>query len=616
MHRGGSWARACLPLSPTMDDSSLRLALVLLLPVVAVYIATLLYGSATGGERRRLVPLFAGGCLLGLALWSMHFGALLAWQIPLDSVHPRLIPASLLLLCLMSCIGLALTLRWRSAVALAVAGVLLGAAIYVLHLAALGPERAAPSALALVAAAIAALLLAVMQQARSGRSLGWNLGAALLAGALLLNFHHSALANVWALSAGTEAATAFLPINILPPALALFLAGALLLSSEAHAGLAASSAALVTAADANTAEAEAELPPDPRLEQMAEALLYVDSSGICTYANAAAAGLLGCRADELTGRHLHSRLHATLRSGKACGDDCELLRNLESDQQAQGAGEDFLCPDKTLLPVDYVCAPVLNDGERVGTTLIFRDSSQRQADAKLQRDAVAKLQQTIAELQAQLQAVHHNLREPLRTLEAECERLAARQPTLSEELAPIAGACQRLRSLLEDSQSYATAEPDEDCVEAVESTVVALNACVDAALAELRADIKKAAAQIDVAELPRATGNAAQLQRIFHHLLAYAIHRGGDGPPRIEVLECESVDRAYVTIVVRDQGPDIDAEQQQALFQIDGRANGNGAGLSLAVVKKLVESQGGKVRLQSLPGAGAEFRVKLRGVRG
>ncbi|HSP18910.1 MAG TPA: HAMP domain-containing sensor histidine kinase, partial [Myxococcaceae bacterium] len=69
-----------------------------------------------------------------------------------------------------------------------------------------------------------------------------------------------------------------------------------------------------------------------------------------------------------------------------------------------------------------------------------------------------------------------------------------------------------------------------------------------------------------------------------------------------------------VRIEVRDDGPGIPPEHQARLFEkfyrVPGSAPG-GAGLGLSIVRDVVEAHGGRVGVQSAPGAGTVFWVEL-----
>lgn len=67
---------------------------------------------------------------------------------------------------------------------------------------------------------------------------------------------------------------------------------------------------------------------------------------------------------------------------------------------------------------------------------------------------------------------------------------------------------------------------------------------------------------------------------------------------------------------VRDEGPGIDAEDAERIFERYGRGsserdNSDGAGLGLSIVRAIAEAHGGTVNLDSRPGLGATFTVVL-----
>jgi signal transduction histidine kinase len=67
---------------------------------------------------------------------------------------------------------------------------------------------------------------------------------------------------------------------------------------------------------------------------------------------------------------------------------------------------------------------------------------------------------------------------------------------------------------------------------------------------------------------------------------------------------------------VRDTGPGIPPEEQQAIFEPfrqskRGLIVGGGTGLGLAIARRLVEAHHGTLTVESAPGEGATFTVRL-----
>jgi signal transduction histidine kinase len=68
-----------------------------------------------------------------------------------------------------------------------------------------------------------------------------------------------------------------------------------------------------------------------------------------------------------------------------------------------------------------------------------------------------------------------------------------------------------------------------------------------------------------------------------------------------------------VQISIHDDGPGVDPEVAMRLFQRYQRADDKvaGSGLGLMIVREIVEAHGGSVGVESKPGAGARFWVRL-----
>jgi signal transduction histidine kinase len=71
------------------------------------------------------------------------------------------------------------------------------------------------------------------------------------------------------------------------------------------------------------------------------------------------------------------------------------------------------------------------------------------------------------------------------------------------------------------------------------------------------------------------------------------------------------VDDKFIKFTIVDNGPGIEPRFHQRIFEmfqtLQPRDQVEGSGIGLALVKKLVESRGGTVEVQSSPGAGATF---------
>lgn len=114
-------------------------------------------------------------------------------------------------------------------------------------------------------------------------------------------------------------------------------------------------------------------------------------------------------------------------------------------------------------------------------------------------------------------------------------------------------------------------------------------------------------------ELPSVLADPDRLQQILHNLVGNAVKFTLHGSVRIDAQLCG----AWVELEVSDTGPGIAAEQQARLLEYFEQGDASltrrqgGAGLGLAITRKLVELHGGRFGLESAPGEGSRFRFML-----
>jgi two-component system, sensor histidine kinase and response regulator len=99
---------------------------------------------------------------------------------------------------------------------------------------------------------------------------------------------------------------------------------------------------------------------------------------------------------------------------------------------------------------------------------------------------------------------------------------------------------------------------------------------------------------------------------VWVNFISNAIKYGGE-PPQVEIGG-EREPGGRVRLWVRDQGRGLDDAARTRLFQPFARiaeVAGDGHGLGLSIVRRLVERMGGEVGCDSLPGAGATFWFRL-----
>ena len=111
--------------------------------------------------------------------------------------------------------------------------------------------------------------------------------------------------------------------------------------------------------------------------------------------------------------------------------------------------------------------------------------------------------------------------------------------------------------------------------------------------------------------LPTLTTNRTQLQQVFTNLISNAVKYHDRAATGTIQVGCEDLSEAFYRFSVQDDGPGIAPEYHERIFIIFQtlveRDALESTGVGLAIVKKIVERQGGRIWVESAEGQGATF---------
>jgi signal transduction histidine kinase len=111
------------------------------------------------------------------------------------------------------------------------------------------------------------------------------------------------------------------------------------------------------------------------------------------------------------------------------------------------------------------------------------------------------------------------------------------------------------------------------------------------------------------AELPNFLTRKLLLFQVLSNLISNAIKHNDKANGRIDISAC--FDGQVYRFSVADNGPGIEKENQERIFGIfqtlKSRDIQENTGIGLSIVKKIVETEGGSISLESEPGQGSIF---------
>ena len=183
--------------------------------------------------------------------------------------------------------------------------------------------------------------------------------------------------------------------------------------------------------------------------------------------------------------------------------------------------------------------------------------------------------------------VAHDLQAPLRTLSIRHEQLTER---LGEDLDPKAE--RLLRDAIETVARMEVLVRDLLPQEATEGVSTDAEKVFDEAVANLAALIERRDATVERGPLPKVPVPRTELLQLLQNLIGNGV-RYSEGDPYVKVT-CDRREGNWV-FSVEDNGPGIPLEDSQRIFGAyqRGEVPEAGAGLGLAICKRLVEARGG-----------------------
>jgi PAS domain S-box-containing protein len=349
-----------------------------------------------------------------------------------------------------------------------------------------------------------------------------------------------------------------------------------------------------------------------------DAIVAVDDESRIVLFNPAAEALFGWRASDVVGRSMHRLTPARLRLEPLQ----QIIRmSLEPGPDGGPSGRGTLAAlhaDGTELRVDASIAMVT-----VGTgflvTLVMRDARERDRVAIAER-ARAEAEAASRAKSAFLSRMSHELRTPLHAVLGFAQLLdiddtAPLTEAQRERVRAIREAGSHLGALIDELLDLTRIEGDRMRLEQVDLDLA------DMVRQSMRlASPAAAAASVRImppAESPvplRVLADPTRLRQVLLNLLGNAVkyNRAGGGVR----VRTGSDGREAAWVEIEDDGPGISAADQQRLFEPFerlGRERGaiEGSGIGLALSRRLVTLMGGRIEVDSEPGRGSVFRVRL-----
>lgn len=359
------------------------------------------------------------------------------------------------------------------------------------------------------------------------------------------------------------------------------------------------------------------------LENSLQAFLAMDRNGTVLDWNLRAEGLFGWARHEAIGKSIKDLIRPTPTRDvyldnldKILSDSPEGILNKRIEVYA-------IHKDGHQFPIEFGFFRIKDKSDYLYCTFI-NDISERkrverrtkQLNEELERlvqERTSALLRSNKELQQLVKIASHDLQEPLRAIQGFAQLLSRRYYDKLDKdgnqfIEFILDGTQRMQRLIQSVLEHSNICTEEREIESVDVSTV-----IKEVMKNLNKSISDSKATIVFGDLPSIPVERSQLIQLFQNLISNSIKYAGNKVPYIVISAEKSVDDWLFS--VQDNGIGIDNKYVDKIFDMFARLHGrieySGTGMGLAICKKIVTANGGKIWTESEPGEGSIFFFTL-----
>jgi two-component system sensor histidine kinase/response regulator len=369
------------------------------------------------------------------------------------------------------------------------------------------------------------------------------------------------------------------------------------------------------------AEAELERQRDFALQVMnalGQGLVVTGPDGRIEYANAAAAEMTGFSAEDAIGKYPEDFVRPEDRDLIADG---RLQRDAGMTTTAT-LELNALKADGAFLPVLVTETPRLRDGKIIGSIVLLTDLTERK---RLENSLAQARDDALAASRAKsefLATMSHEIRTPLNSIIGMNELLLGTTltPGQHEYAMAVQTSSEGLLAIVDEILDFSKVEAGKLTLEKIDFEPATI---IEQTIAMLVARTQAKRLRLNSVIAPdvpmQVAGDPDRLRQILINLVSNAVKFTEQGSIEVRMtVEDVAEDGLTLRFVVSDTGIGMSEATRRRIFEPFTQADGSmtrrygGAGLGLAISKRLVELMGGQIGVESEAGSGSSFWFTAR----
>ena len=358
------------------------------------------------------------------------------------------------------------------------------------------------------------------------------------------------------------------------------------------------------------------------LESSADGLYGVDGESRITFINPAACQMLGYTAEQVMGRGAHDLFHHRRPDGSPYpAAECTTCQGWLQGCDSRIGDETYWHADGHAVPVTLASRPIIENGQIIGAVVSVVDVSLQRAAIQAREQALIAAENLARARSEFLANMSHEIRTPMNGVLgfAQIGKRNHQDPEKARNaFEKILTSGKQLLGVVNEILDFSKIDAGKLQVEANEMSLGEVLEHALELVAE-RARVKGLALRLEKAPdlPPTCIGDPLRLGQILLNLLSNAVQFTATGGVTLSAAR----QGRELLFRVTDTGIGMTADQLGYVFNPFQQADGSttrkfgGTGLGLAICKRLVELMQGEIRVESTPGAGSMFEVRLPYVR-
>jgi PAS domain S-box-containing protein len=375
------------------------------------------------------------------------------------------------------------------------------------------------------------------------------------------------------------------------------------------------------------------------LDAVGEGVFGLDLNGNTTFVNPAALRMVGYTAEEMLGKSMHEMVHYSRADRTSYPQNlCPICRALSDGEVHHVDNEVFWRKDGKPFLVEYICIPMFEDGQAVGTVVTFQDVTERrqyEEDLRRAREVAEAATRAKSEFLANMS---HEIRTPMNAVIGMTNLMLDTELSLEQRdfVETIRTSGSALLTIINDILDLSKIEADRM---ELENQPFNLRLCVEEAVDLVSTEAARKHLELGYLIEPgtpeHLVGDMPRLRQVLVNLLNNAVKFTNEGEVLVlvdtnitsndEALPIELPDPlatahsnlTRIHVSVRDTGIGIPKDRLERLFRPFSQTDSSmtrrygGTGLGLAISKRLAEMMGGSMWVETEYGKGSTFHFTI-----